>query len=800
MRILLLAVAIALPWSAGGQITPSPVATFLGEDAEDMAGRPAYVGDVNGDGLDDFVIKSSSNAAGGIQSGQVYILFGKLSGWQIDTTLDQADASFVGQEWDEIGSWPTGAGDVNADGYDDFLFAGSATDSGEIYLVLGRNTGWQMGAPLDSVDVSIVGDEENEWLQYTAGGGDVNGDGFDDFLIASHYNSDAAPGAGKVFLFFGRTNGWVTEVGLDWSDASFLGEVALDSAGCKTAAGGDVNGDGFDDALIGATFNSEAGTFNGKAYLVFGGDTGWEPDLFLGHAEASFVGERSYQYIGNPLGIVDDVNGDGFADILLSANGDDENGTNAGQVYLILGRAIGWIPSMDLALADASFLGEGAGDNSGGSVSGAGDMNGDGYGDLLIGAPYNDEAGSDAGKVHVLFGRNSGWSMDMPLSAADGMIWGDSPGDSLSKIAGGGDIDGDGFGDVLANTPYNDEGGQDSGQTYLYLGGFWDADLDGHMVNEGDCDDSDSTVYPGAPELCDGLDNDCDPATDEDEDGDGDGHRLCEDCDDGNPDVHPDAEELCNETDDDCDPLTDEILDSDGDGQSICDGDCDDTDSTVYLDAPELCDGIDNDCDDVVDDDTDVDVDGDGYSACEGDCQPLDDSIHPGAEELCDGIDNDCDGTDPQDELDDLDLDGWTACEGDCDNDDPLVNPGADDDNCDGEDTDCDGVISADESDTDEDGWRPCEGDCDDDDSAIHPEAEELCDGVDNDCNGAVDEGCVEEDDDSAPQLDDDDEPTDCECRITGPAAIEPHGAAFLLLLPVALAIHRRSRIPTRRP
>ena len=148
---------------------------------------------------------------------------------------------------------------------------------------------------------------------------------------------------------------------------------------------------------------------------------------------------------------------------------------------------------------------------------------------------------------------------------------------------------------------------------------IYDMDGDGYAPVDGDCNDDDASIFVGAQELCDGIDNDCDGAlSQEEEDADGDGQRTCDgDCDDRDEDVFIGAQELCDGKDTNCDGIFDDVIDEDGDGQSICDGDCDDSDGGAYQGGIETCDGIDNDCDGVVDD---VDEDGDGFYSCFGDC------------------------------------------------------------------------------------------------------------------------------------------------------------------------------------
>ena len=289
--------------------------------------------------------------------------------------------------------------------------------------------------------------------------------------------------------------------------------------------------------------------------------------------------------------------------------------------------------------------------------------------------------------------------------------------------------------------------------------GLVDGDGDGHYPvgsctsPADDCDDTSSLVYPGAPEVCNGLDDDCDGAVDlSEDDSDGDGYRTCDgDCDDSDPLIKPGATELCNAVDDDCDTDIDEGLsvDMDGDGHNpigdcgaLAD-DCDDMRITSYPGAPELCNGFDDDCDGLVPVD-EQDLDGDGFSTCAGDCDDDNDQIFPGQVETCDGVDEDCDGLVDEGFAVDLDGDGYSpsgTCGiiGDCDDSEPTVYFGAPE-LCDGLDNDCDGNVPGDEINMDGDIAFLCDGDCDDDDAFIYPGAFEWCNGVDDDCDLSIDE------------------------------------------------------------
>ncbi len=226
-----------------------------------------------------------------------------------------------------------------------------------------------------------------------------------------------------------------------------------------------------------------------------------------------------------------------------------------------------------------------------------------------------------------------------------------------------------------------------------------DNDGDGYAACGADCDDSDPNSHPGAVEVCDGVDNNCDNVVDENTecyDDDGDGlSELDGDCNDGDPNVFPgQAEDPVNGIDDDCDGVVDlGSSDHDGDGYGPEGGDCDDTNDTVHPGAVELADGIDNDCDGIIDEGTVLyDDDGDGQTESGGDCDDTNVAIYAGATELPDWSDNDCDGDVDEGTVNfDDDGDGYTEVGGDCDDANASINPGEPevrgnsvDENCDG--------------------------------------------------------------------------------------------------------------------
>ncbi|MEO5345077.1 MAG: FG-GAP-like repeat-containing protein [Magnetococcus sp. YQC-9] len=492
----------------------------LGENAGAWSGYSvSSAGDVNGDGFDDVIIGAEGNQV--VDSnytvtspGAAYVIFGSASSqpFTLDLSLTALDGTngfkLVGVADDDYtGASVSGVGDVNGDGYDDVIVGafGANVSAGKTYLFFGRaqSSFTSSGTP-GSFDLSALlanGDgmllngalSQDYSGKSVSGAGDVNGDGFDDFIISANSENGLWDGIGAAYLVFGRAS-WSTTTPISLPGPTgnndpliclIMGEN-VSQAGSVQAAG-DVNGDGWDDIIIGAVgFDSLAGNYSkGAAYVVYGKSTGFAPTLDLGSlatngAGFKLTGAGYYNYAGCAVSSAGDINGDGVDDLLIGASGfQDQYHPDAGAVFVVFGARSG-LTNIDLGTLNGQngfrVLGVNGANYLGTSIASAGDVNGDGCADLVFGAPESHYSANN-GSVYVLYGRESGFVSELTLANLNGAngfkIEGVEAGSEFGiSVAGAGDVNGDGFADIIVGADATDlVDYHNVGASYVIYGG-----------------------------------------------------------------------------------------------------------------------------------------------------------------------------------------------------------------------------------------------------------------------------------------------------------------------------------------
>ena len=430
-----------------------PSATAIWTFESDLASAQLGIsvstaGDVNGDGFSDVIIGASGYANGQSNEGRIYVFRGSTTG--LPTTpawTFESDVSLA-----RLGFSVACAGDVNNDGFSDVIagaydLSNGQTNEGRAYVFHGTASGlpavpsWTYESNQTSARLG----------RSVAGAGDVNGDGFSDVIIGVHNWDNGQSNEGRALVFHGSGTGlsatpnWTEEI--DLADAWF---------GYCVASAGDVNGDGYSDVIVGSYQYNNGLVAEGAAFVYHGSAAG----LAATHAWLR-EGEQASAHFGEAVACAGDINGDGFADILVGAPDFDQTYTDGGLVQLWLGSPTG-------AASTPYWTSEGynATAGFGSSVACAGDVNGDGYSDVLIGAPGYSGGQAQEGNASMYIGTadglepTPGW-VSATIQANSYFGW---------ATAGAGDVNGDGFSDVLIGAALYDNGQGDEGAAFCFHG------------------------------------------------------------------------------------------------------------------------------------------------------------------------------------------------------------------------------------------------------------------------------------------------------------------------------------------
>ena len=395
----------------------------------------------------------------------------------------------------QVGETVGDVGDVNADGIADFALLapdadGGGTNKGQAYIVFGTRAGFPATLALNALDgtngFTITGKNDNDQLGEAeqlgpptiARLGDINGDGIDDVILGAGQADGGGINNGEAYVIYGSKSPFPATFDLNTLNGAngftIVGGTSNGELGRAVSSAGDLNGDGKLDIIVGAPDDG-----NGKAYVIFGAGANLPASInvtTLAGTTGFSIEAIANDDLGESLASLGDVNGDGIDDIIVGAG---DVASSQGAAYIIFGSKAAFPAVFNVAALNGinGFSVNGAlnGDDLGEAVSRAGDFNGDGLHDILIGAEDAAGSGSNRGEAYVIFGNKAGYPAAFNLATLNGIdgfrIFGLNNNDNFGTSLGGGrDVNSDGLDDIIIGASGVDNGGTDKGAAYVIFG------------------------------------------------------------------------------------------------------------------------------------------------------------------------------------------------------------------------------------------------------------------------------------------------------------------------------------------